>query len=65
MSLVIIAPVVVEFERCDIMGFAQCDALGKMEVDLAKFLEESGVDAFVDLGVGTTNGFYVELDNMM
>ena len=33
-------------------------------VDLAKFVEESGVDAFVDPGVGATNGFVVELDRM-
>ena len=34
-------------------------------VNLAKFIEESGVDAFVDPGVGATNGFVVELDDMM
>ena len=34
-------------------------------VDLAKFVEESGVDVFVDPGVGAMNGFFVELDNMM
>eukprot|EP00957_Ditylum_brightwellii_P039999 3027505-Ditylum_brightwellii.AAC.1 len=34
-------------------------------VDLAKFFEESGVDAFVDSGVGAMNGFAVELDNIM
>eukprot|EP00957_Ditylum_brightwellii_P167918 12782412-Ditylum_brightwellii.AAC.1 len=28
-------------------------------------MEKSGVDAFVDPGVGATNGFVVELDNMM
>jgi hypothetical protein len=28
-------------------------------------MEESGVDAFMDPGVGATNGFVVELDNMM
>eukprot|EP00957_Ditylum_brightwellii_P159820 12165310-Ditylum_brightwellii.AAC.1 len=36
-----------------------------LPVDLAKFVEESGVDALVDPGVSTTNGFVVELDNMM
>ena len=36
-----------------------------LPVDLAKFEEESGVDAFVDPGVGATNGFNVDLDNMM
>eukprot|EP00957_Ditylum_brightwellii_P021326 1608377-Ditylum_brightwellii.AAC.1 len=34
-------------------------------VNLVKFLEESGVDAFMDPGVGMTNGFVVELDDMM
>ena len=34
-------------------------------VDLAKFMEESGVNAFVDPGVGATNSFVVELDDMM
>ena len=34
-------------------------------VDLAKFMEESGVDAFVDPGVGAMNSFVVELDDMM
>ena len=34
-------------------------------VDLAKFEEESGVDAFVDPGVGATNDFVVDLDDMM
>eukprot|EP00957_Ditylum_brightwellii_P019139 1442051-Ditylum_brightwellii.AAC.1 len=28
-------------------------------------MEESGVDAFVDPGVGATNGFVVELDYMI
>eukprot|EP00957_Ditylum_brightwellii_P060106 4564551-Ditylum_brightwellii.AAC.1 len=65
MSLVIIAPVVVLFENCDAMGFVRSDALGKFEVDLSKTLEESGVDAFVDPRVSATNGFFVELDNMM
>eukprot|EP00957_Ditylum_brightwellii_P025090 1899018-Ditylum_brightwellii.AAC.1 len=63
MLLAIIAPVVVKIKRCDAMGFVQSNALGKIEVlnnagelflflpvDLAKFLEESGVDAFVDPG---------------
>ena len=34
-------------------------------VDLAKSMEESGVDAFVDNGVGATNGVVVDLDDMM
>eukprot|EP00957_Ditylum_brightwellii_P047654 3620168-Ditylum_brightwellii.AAC.1 len=34
-------------------------------VDLAKFEEESWVDAFLDSRVGATNGFVVELDDMM
>ena len=34
-------------------------------VDLAKSMEESGVDAFVDDGVGATNGVFVDLDDMM
>eukprot|EP00957_Ditylum_brightwellii_P037121 2809806-Ditylum_brightwellii.AAC.1 len=74
MLLAIIAPVVVKFECCDAMGFIRCDALVLnntgglflfLPVDLAKFLEESGVDAFVDPGVGAINSFFVELDNMM
>eukprot|EP00957_Ditylum_brightwellii_P166120 12647192-Ditylum_brightwellii.AAC.1 len=60
------------------MGVVRSNALGVMTVlnnadvlflfllvDLEKFLEESGVDAFVDSRVGATNGFVVELDNMM
>jgi hypothetical protein len=102
MSLAIIAPVVVKFERCDAMGVPRSNLLGKLEgllhvvelisacfvfslsfwgvmtvlsntnvlflfllVNLTKFLEESGVDAFVDPRVGSTNGFFIELDNMM
>eukprot|EP00957_Ditylum_brightwellii_P047374 3598490-Ditylum_brightwellii.AAC.1 len=34
-------------------------------VNLAKVLEESGVDAFMDSVVGTTNGFFLDLDNMV
>ena len=34
-------------------------------VDLEIFLEESGVDAFVDPGFSAMNSFVVELDNMM
>eukprot|EP00957_Ditylum_brightwellii_P104453 7956977-Ditylum_brightwellii.AAC.1 len=34
-------------------------------VDLAKFLEESGVDAFMDSRVGMMNSFFIELDSMM
>eukprot|EP00957_Ditylum_brightwellii_P055709 4221228-Ditylum_brightwellii.AAC.1 len=30
-SLAIIAPVVVEFKRCDVMGFVRCNALDKTE----------------------------------
>eukprot|EP00957_Ditylum_brightwellii_P039691 3002694-Ditylum_brightwellii.AAC.1 len=72
------APVVVKFEHCDAMGVVRSNSLGVMSVlnnagvlflflpvDLAKFLEESGVDAFVDPRVGALNGFVVELDNMM
>eukprot|EP00957_Ditylum_brightwellii_P080665 6135276-Ditylum_brightwellii.AAC.1 len=33
-----------------------------LPVDLVKFVEESGVDAFMD---PTMNGFVVELDDMM
>ena len=33
-------------------------------VNLAKFMEESRVDTFVDDGVGATNSFVVELDDM-
>eukprot|EP00957_Ditylum_brightwellii_P179240 13654871-Ditylum_brightwellii.AAC.1 len=36
-----------------------------LPVDLAKFLEESGVDAFVDPGVSVMNSFVVELDDIM
>eukprot|EP00957_Ditylum_brightwellii_P140983 10740685-Ditylum_brightwellii.AAC.1 len=36
-----------------------------LSVDLAKFEEESWVDAFVDNEVGANNGFVVELDNTM
>ena len=36
-----------------------------LSVDLAKLMEESGVDAFVDNGVGATNGVVVDLDDMI
>ena len=36
-----------------------------LSVDLAKSMEESGVDAFVADGVGATNGVVVDLDNIM
>ena len=36
-----------------------------LSVDLAKSMEESGVDTFVDDGVGATNGVVVELDDIM
>eukprot|EP00957_Ditylum_brightwellii_P045568 3455376-Ditylum_brightwellii.AAC.1 len=82
MSLAIIAPVVVKFERCDAIDVPRSNLLGKLEgvvtvlnnagvlylflmVNLAKFLEESGVDALVDPGVGVANSFVVELDDMM
>eukprot|EP00957_Ditylum_brightwellii_P165422 12594339-Ditylum_brightwellii.AAC.1 len=58
-------PVVVKFECCDAMGFVQYSVLGKLKVDLAKFLGESGPDAFVDPEVGTRNGFFSEMGNMM
>eukprot|EP00957_Ditylum_brightwellii_P138584 10563137-Ditylum_brightwellii.AAC.1 len=77
-SHVIIPPVVVEFKRCDTMCVVRSDLLGVMTVlnnagvlflfllvDLVQFMEESWVDAFVDPGVGATNSFFVELDNMM
>ena len=34
-------------------------------VDLAKIVEESGVDIFVDFEIGASNGFVVELDDMI
>eukprot|EP00957_Ditylum_brightwellii_P193396 14725732-Ditylum_brightwellii.AAC.1 len=68
----------VHLEQWDLIEFVQSDALGRLKVhnntgdlvlfllvNLATLLEESGVDIFVDFGVGTTNGFFVELDNMM
>eukprot|EP00957_Ditylum_brightwellii_P170935 13010608-Ditylum_brightwellii.AAC.1 len=69
-SHAIIAPVVVEFKQCDAMGvMTVLNNAGVLfpflPVNLAEFLEESGVDAFVDSRVGVTNGFVVELDNMM
>ena len=36
-----------------------------LPVYLEKFMDESGVDAFVDPKVSVTNGFVVELDDMM
>ena len=36
-----------------------------LSVDLAKSMEESVVDAFVDDGVGATNGVVVDLDDIM
>ena len=36
-----------------------------LSVDLAKLMEESGVDTCVDPRVGATNSFVVELDDMM
>eukprot|EP00957_Ditylum_brightwellii_P208442 15357454-Ditylum_brightwellii.AAC.1 len=56
MSLAIIAPVIVQFECCDVMGLYDAVCL---------LLEESRVDAFVDPGVGATDGFFIELDDMM
>eukprot|EP00957_Ditylum_brightwellii_P028765 2172622-Ditylum_brightwellii.AAC.1 len=55
MSFAIIAPVVVKFKCCDTMGV----------VDLAKILEGSRVDAFVDLRVGAMNSFFVKLEGMV
>eukprot|EP00957_Ditylum_brightwellii_P018114 1364305-Ditylum_brightwellii.AAC.1 len=62
MSLAIIAPVVVKFKCCNAMGFIRCCAVVLNDagllylfllVDLAKFMEESGVGAFVDSKVGS------------
>eukprot|EP00957_Ditylum_brightwellii_P010492 795527-Ditylum_brightwellii.AAC.1 len=102
MSLVIVAPVVVEFDCCDATGVVRSDLLGEKEgllfivgfvspcfgnalsfwgvmtvfditgdfllfsaVDLAKIIEESGVDIFVDFEISTSNGVVVELDDMI
>ena len=41
------------------------DFLSFSAVDLAKIVEECGVDIFVDFEIGASNGFVVELDDMI